>query len=133
MIGLLVVMALVLFGFNSFSKRANQRRQEERDRTLAEEMVPGVWVHTKVGFYGRFVDLDGDVVILETPSGEETYWNKMVIQSVGDLPFAMEEVQEATLFEGAEEFGGHGRPQFEEVEIFEDEPELPGDDVDSKD
>lgn len=95
MIGLLGVFALVVLALSSYSKRTNQRRQEEQERMLADELVPGAWVHTRVGFYGRFVDIDGDVVILETPSGEETYWNKAVVRGVGDLPFAIEEHVEA--------------------------------------
>lgn len=88
---MLVIMGLVFFGLNSFTKRSNQKRTAERDRMLQDEMVPGAWVHTTVGFYGRFVDLDGDVLILETPGGVETYWNKAVVRTVGDLPFEVEE------------------------------------------
>lgn len=88
---MLAVMALVFFALNSFTKRSNQKRTDERDRMLREDLTPGAWVHTSVGFYGRFVDLDGDVLILETPGGVETYWNKAVVRTIGDLPFEAED------------------------------------------
>lgn len=88
---MLGLMAVAFIGLNMFSKRSNQKRIDEKERMIREELVPGVWVHTSVGFFGRFVEIDGDVLILETPSGEETYWNKAVIRSVGDLPFEAEE------------------------------------------
>ena len=54
---------------------------------MSELMVPGAWVQTYSGFFGRFVDTDGDVIILETPSGEETYWLRAAIRAVTDPPF----------------------------------------------
>ena len=92
MLGLMVVAFLVL---TSFSKKSAQKRQAEHERMLNEQMVPGVWVHTSAGFFGRYIDTDGNVVILETPSGEETYWDKRVVRSVGDLPFEHEEELES--------------------------------------
>ncbi len=91
MLGLMVVAFIVL---TSFSKRSQQKKQAEHERLLNEQLTPGVWVHTTIGFFGRFIDIDGNVVILETPSGEETYWDKRVIRSVGDLPFESEETVE---------------------------------------
>lgn len=96
MLGLMVVAFLVL---TSFSKKNAQKRQAEHERQLAEQLKPGVWVHTSVGFFGRFVDMDGKVVILETPSGEETYWDKRVIRSVDDLPFEADPEDEAYALE----------------------------------
>lgn len=98
MLGLMVVAFIAL---SSFSKRSAQKKQAEHERQLAEQLVPGVWVHTTIGFFGRFVDLDGNVVILETPSGEETYWDKRVIRSVGDLPFEAEEIEDSVEIDDA--------------------------------
>lgn len=40
------------------------------------------------GFWGRFVDQDGEIVILETPGGHETYWDQRAILDVAEeLPF----------------------------------------------
>ena len=60
---------------------------DEAEKTMSELMVPGAWVQTYSGFFGRFVDTDGDVIILETPSGEETYWLRAAIRAVTDPPF----------------------------------------------
>ncbi|WP_350259162.1 preprotein translocase subunit YajC [Scrofimicrobium sp. R131] len=106
MLGLMVVAFIAL---SSFSKRSAQKRQVEHERMLAEQLVPGAWVHTSVGFFGRFVDLDGNVVILETPSGEETYWDKRVIRSVGELPFETEETEIEEVEEYSDE-EGHEEP-----------------------
>lgn len=81
------VLVVAMFVMNSFAKKSQKKRQEEQERTLREEMVPGAWVQTYSGFFGRFVDIDGDVVILETPGGEETYWLKAAIRAVTDPPF----------------------------------------------
>lgn len=96
MLLMLGVMLIAFIGLNMWSKKSNQKRAAEREKMMKEQLVPGAWVHTSVGFYGRFVDLDGDVLILETPSGEETYWNKAVIRSVGELPFQDDEAVEET-------------------------------------
>lgn len=81
------VLVVGMFVMNSFAKKSAKKRQDEQERTMAEQMVPGAWVQTFSGFFGRFVDFDGDVVILETPSGEETYWIKAAIRAVNDPPF----------------------------------------------
>jgi len=96
---LMVLMMVGVFALNAWSKKSQNKRQEEQERMMKEQLVPGAWVHTRVGFFGRFVDLDGDVLILETVGGEETYWNKAVISSVGDLPFAPDEQEESDAIE----------------------------------
>ncbi len=83
----MAVLVVGMFVMNSFAKKSAKKRQDEQDRTMKEQMVPGAWVQTYSGFFGRFVDFDGDVVILETPSGEETYWIKAAIRAVNDPPF----------------------------------------------
>lgn len=89
MVLLLVVFLAVMLLLNWWGKRSQLRQQEERDKMMSEQLKPGVWVYTAVGFYGRFVDLDGDVLILETPGGVETYWNKAVLRSVSEPPFEL--------------------------------------------
>lgn len=81
------VLVVGMFVMNSFAKKSQKKRQEEQERTMRELMVPGAWVQTYSGFFGRFVDVDGDVVILETPSGEETYWLRAAVRAVTDPPF----------------------------------------------
>lgn len=91
---MLIFMAIILVGmmwFTSRSRKRMQQQQEEREREIAEKMVPGVWVHTAVGFWGRFVDADGEVIVLETSDGTEMYWDRKMIREVGENPpFASE-------------------------------------------
>ena len=87
---ILLFMAVLvggMFVMNSFAKKSQKKRQDESEKTMSELMVPGAWVQTYSGFFGRFVDTDGDVIILETPSGEETYWLRAAIRAVTDPPF----------------------------------------------
>lgn len=95
----MIIMVVILFGglflMNSFAKRSQKKRQDERETMLKDQMVAGAWVQTFSGFFGRYVDTDGDVVILETPSGEETYWLKGAVKGVIEPPFEalLEEAQ----------------------------------------
>jgi Preprotein translocase subunit. len=95
--GFMIAMALLLVLMMTFSSRTRRKmaeQQAERERQLTQNLVPGVWVKTAVGFWGRFVDQDGDIVILETSNGTETYWDRSMIREVADhLPFASEETE----------------------------------------
>lgn len=92
------VLVVAMFVMNSFAKRSQAKRKEEQERTMREQMIPGAWVQTYSGFFGRFVDIDGDVIILETPGGEETYWLKAAVRAVTDPPFeAIEGADDAGL------------------------------------
>lgn len=96
--GFLIIMAVALVAMMVLSNRSRKKmaaQQAEQQRKLAEGLVPGAWVKTAFGFWGRYVDQDGDVVILETPDGTETYWERSVIRAVGEQPpFAAEETAE---------------------------------------
>lgn len=96
LLGFLVVMIVFMFLLNSWGKRKAAEMREKTQRELNEKLAPGVWVRTSVGFYGRYVDRDGDVVILETPGGEETYWDRQAIRAVADPPFAADDADETS-------------------------------------
>ncbi|MBD3688755.1 preprotein translocase subunit YajC [Nanchangia anserum] len=83
---LLIFVVFIVFMF--FQSRQMKKRQQEQQQTRDERLAPGVWVMTTAGFYGRFVDRDGQVVILETADGVETYWDQRAVRDVLDeLPF----------------------------------------------
>ena len=70
---MLLIMAAFLIVFMMWSSRSRRQQiqkleQEKRDQLAA--VTPGEWVRTRVGFWGRFVDLDGDIVVLETTDGD---------------------------------------------------------------
>ena len=55
-----------------FVSRRQRAMQEEQKRRTEKGLVPGNWVRTIGGFYGTVVEVDGDVVTLATPLGDET-------------------------------------------------------------
>ena len=86
---MLLIMAAFLIVFMMWSSRSRRQQmqkleQEKRDQLAA--VTPGEWVRTRVGFWGRFVDLDGDIVVLETTDGHEMYWERQMIAEIGGQP-----------------------------------------------
>ena len=86
---MLLIMAAFLIVFMMWSSRFRKQQmqkmeQEKRDQLAA--VTPGEWVRTRVGFWGRFVDLDGDIVVLETTDGHEMYWEREMIAEIGRQP-----------------------------------------------
>ena len=97
---LLLIMAAFLIVFmmwSSRSRRQQMQRMEQEKRDQLAAVTPGEWVRTRVGFWGRFVDLDGDIVVLETTDGHEMYWEREMIADIGGQPpLASTEDDEAT-------------------------------------
>ena len=65
---MLIGMLLMMW----FVSRRQRAMQEEQKRRTEKGLVPGNWVRTIGGFYGTVVEVDGDVVTLATPLGDET-------------------------------------------------------------
>ncbi|MDO5701305.1 MAG: preprotein translocase subunit YajC [Bowdeniella nasicola] len=84
---MLIVVILMILVMNVFGNRQRRRVQEMRDAAL----VIGKEVRTQSGFYGTIVDIDGDAVTLESPSGDESVWHKNVIALEQAPPFAAPE------------------------------------------
>lgn len=70
------LMLVVMFIFNSRARKRMAEQEKKAEERRKEMMVPGAWVRLRSGFWGRFVDQDGEIVILETPGGHETYWDQ---------------------------------------------------------
>ena len=70
-----------------FVSRRQRAMQEEQKRRTEKGLVPGNWVRTIGGFYGTVVEVDGDVVTLATPLGDETLWSKRAIAAIEEPPF----------------------------------------------
>ena len=83
----LLIMAVFLGLMFYMSSRAKKQQQAQRENLLGQ-LQPGTGVITIGGFYGRVVDVDGDVVTLESPSGVETIWSKTAIREVKEPQFA---------------------------------------------
>lgn len=96
LMGLLVVMIAFMW-WSSRSRKKQMEKMEQDKREQLAAVTPGEWVRTRVGFWGRFVDLDGDIVVLETTDGHEMYWEREMIAEIGGQPpLASTEDSEAT-------------------------------------
>lgn len=84
---LILLIALMVGLFWFMSRSAKKQRQAAVDRQKAAA-VPGTWVVTIGGFLGKVVDVDGDVVTLESPSGVETIWTTQAIREAQEPRYA---------------------------------------------
>ena len=80
---MLIGMLLMMW----FVSRRQRAMQEEQKRRTEKGLVPGNWVRTIGGFYGTVVEVDGDVVTLATPLGDEALWSKRAIAAIEEPPF----------------------------------------------
>ena len=93
----LIAVAILFMVWTSRSRKKQMEKMEQDKRDQLAAVTPGKWVRTRVGFWGRFVDLDGDIVVLETTDGHEMYWEREMIAEIGGQPpLASTEDDEAT-------------------------------------
>ena len=88
MLWMVLIMLVGLMLVSRFANRQQQKMLEEQQRRTAEALVVGNWVKTRAGFYGTVVEIDGDVVTLATPLGDESLWEKNAILGAEEPPFA---------------------------------------------
>lgn len=90
MLIMLAIMLLAFWGLSRFSRSQQKKMLAEQERRTNEALVPGNWVRTRAGFYGKVVEVSGDVVTLATPLGDESLWAKATIVGAEEPPFATE-------------------------------------------
>jgi len=96
LMGLLVVMIAFMW-WSSRSRKKQMEKMEQDKREQLAAVTPGEWVRTRVGFWGRFVDLDGDIVVLETTDGQRVAGEpEMPPETGAQPPLASTEDNEAT-------------------------------------
>lgn len=83
---LMAAAAILFMVWTSRSRKKQMEKMEQEKRDQLAAVTPGKWVRTRVGFWGRFVDLDGDIVVLETTDGHEMYWERQMIAEIGGQP-----------------------------------------------
>lgn len=92
MLWMILIMLLAFMAMSRFASKQQKKLQDEQEaRTNEAVSVPGTWVRTRAGFYGTVVEVDGDVVTLATPLGDESLWAKSAIVGAEEPPFASEE------------------------------------------
>lgn len=72
---LLFALPLLLLAYLFWSQRSRQRRVA----SMQAELQVGDEVMTSTGLYGRIVDLDEQVVILEAAPGVQLRWDRRAI------------------------------------------------------
>lgn len=80
---IIIVVMLLFLVLTSRNARKSQKAQLEEQQ---KAIVVGNNVVTKSGFFGRIVDVDGDAVTLESPSGDETVWMRNAILGIMEIP-----------------------------------------------
>ena len=80
----LVIIFAVFYLFRRMSRNAQAKQEEARKSWF----TVGTNVVTTSGFLGTIVDIDGDAVTLESPSGDESVWLKAAINQPMDIPLA---------------------------------------------
>ncbi|GAA4433405.1 hypothetical protein GCM10023169_40330 [Georgenia halophila] len=120
----ILIFLAVMIGLMWFVSRRGKKQQAQARERLNEAMVPGTWVVTIGGFFGKVVEIDGDVVTLEDPSGHETIWLKGAVKEAKEPPFAEadEDTEESA---DADESGEVSTPVVD-VEPTTDDPAIGG-------
>ncbi|QRV02915.1 preprotein translocase subunit YajC [Arcanobacterium phocisimile] len=83
-----IIIIIVMLAFLMFTSRSARKAQQKQQELRDQAVVVGNNVVTASGFFGRIVDIDGDAVTLESPSGDETVWMRSAIMSQMDIPLA---------------------------------------------
>ncbi|MDO5496132.1 MAG: preprotein translocase subunit YajC [bacterium] len=84
LIFMVAIFGLLIWWMSRSAKKQRQAQEDARDAAL----VVGATVRTIGGFFGTVVDIDGDAITLESPSGVETVWLRGAIQGPATLPLA---------------------------------------------
>ncbi|RMI13515.1 preprotein translocase subunit YajC [Cellulomonas triticagri] len=77
-----------------FLLSSRQRKAQREQLSFRDNLQPGQKVMTGSGMYGTVVEVDGDEVTLESPTGAQTVWIKAAIARLVDPPVEEDEVEE---------------------------------------
>ncbi len=88
LLAFMLLMIPLMFVVSARGRKKLQEQQEEHQRQIDQALQPGAWVLVSAGFWGRYVDTEGEVIVLETPAGGETYWQRSSVVKAGESPFA---------------------------------------------
>jgi preprotein translocase subunit YajC len=91
---LLIFMLLAVVGMFVLTNRS--RKQQRKAVEFRQHLVIGDEVMTGSGMFGTVVDIDGDVIILESSSGTQTDWLRAAIAKRATPPYSedVEDVEE---------------------------------------
>lgn len=89
---MLIIFALLIAVMFFMSSRT--RKQQRAAAAFRDDLTPGNQVMTGSGMFGTVVDIDGDAITLESPSGDESVWLRSAIAKLAEPPYAVEQVLE---------------------------------------
>ena len=107
----LLIMLLLVGGMLLITNRS--RKAQRQAMEFRSQLAIGDDVMTGSGLFGTVVDVDGDVITLESPSGARTDWLRAAIAKLESPPFASTQEEDAYDEEGT----------FEEQEAGESAPD----------
>lgn len=87
---MIAAFGVLMWWMSRSAKKQRQAQEQARESAI----VVGATVRTIGGFFGTIVDIDGDAITLESPSGVETVWFRGAIQGVATIPFASHSLAE---------------------------------------
>jgi preprotein translocase subunit YajC len=100
---LLVFLAIAFAGMLFLSNRT--RKQQRAAASFRDTLKVGDEVMTGGGLFGTIIDIDGDVITLESPSGAQTDWLRAGISKLATPPWGPARDDEAS-DDAAVEIGG---------------------------
>ena len=83
---LLIIMVLAVGAMFLLTSRT--RKQQKQAVEFRQTLAVGDEVMTGSGLFGTVVDIDGDVVTLESPSGARTDWLRAAISKLASPPWS---------------------------------------------
>lgn len=83
-LGLFFVVAIV---FMSRSGKKRVAQMEKQRQEMKDSLKEGTWVRMTSGFFGKVVEVGGDVVTLANLTGEETLWDVRAIAEIKEPNF----------------------------------------------
>ena len=83
---LLIIMVLAVGAMFLLTSRT--RKQQKQAVEFRQTLALGDEVMTGSGLFGTVVDIDGDVITLESPSGARTDWLRAAISKLASPPWA---------------------------------------------
>ncbi|NLI05041.1 MAG: preprotein translocase subunit YajC [Actinomycetaceae bacterium] len=118
----LVLIFVIMFAFMWMMSRGAKKAQQAQIDQREEAIVVGTNVVTTSGFFGRIVDIDGDAITLESPSGDETVWLRSAIRGQMDIPLAWADEYDAETDGGDILESGVGAPEAKDSPLTNSSP-----------
>ncbi len=99
----LIILAIGLGAMYLLTSR--QRKAQRQQMSFRDNLQPGQEVMTSSGMYGTVVEVEDDVVTLESSPGNQTRWLKAAIARLVEPPVEEDEVEDADDAEWRDEPG----------------------------